>query len=67
MSYVHSRTKEAISEEVAEAYWGIDLEIPVFSQDRGYLDQLIPQQKIVPCNLELPVSAGPQMVFEFYS
>ena len=45
VSYVHSRTKEAISEEVAEAYWGIDLEIPVFSQDRGYLDQLIPQQK----------------------
>lgn len=45
VSYVHSKTREAITEEVTESYWGVDLEIPVFSQDRGYLERLIPLQK----------------------
>ena len=45
VNYVHSRTQEAITEEVTETYWGMDLDIPVFNQDRSYLDRLIPVQK----------------------
>ncbi|MBL8213584.1 MAG: hypothetical protein JNK87_22890 [Bryobacterales bacterium] len=44
VSYVHKRTQERVEEIVAESYWALDSEIPVFTQDRGYLAGLIPVQ-----------------------
>lgn len=44
VSYLHKRSGERIEEEVAETYWDLDCEIPVFTQDRTYLGGLLPVQ-----------------------
>ena len=45
VSYIHKKTKEQVLEEVEENFWTVDREIPIFTQDRGYLDRLIPVQE----------------------
>lgn len=44
VSYVHKRSQERVEETVAESYWALDSDIPVFTQNRQYLGGLIPEQ-----------------------
>jgi tRNA(His) guanylyltransferase len=45
VTYIHKKTKESVTEDVVETFWELDREIPIFTQDRTYLDRLIPIQE----------------------
>lgn len=45
VSYLHKKTNERLNQEVTETFWELDCNIPVFTHDRKYLNNLIPVQE----------------------
>jgi tRNA(His) guanylyltransferase len=42
VSYTHKKTQQVITTPIQESVWVVDNEIPVFTGDRDYLNDLIP-------------------------
>lgn len=47
VTWTHKKTNAVMSQMVNESFWGIDNEIPVFTRDREYIRQLIPEHETV--------------------
>lgn len=47
ITWTHKKTNEVKEETIQETYWGVDNEIPVFTQDRWYLGNMIPTETTI--------------------